>query len=243
MAGQGRSDLLADPLDDVEDSGREAGIGDEVAEERAGERRPLGRLEHDGRAGGERRCRLPGGQHEGRIPWCDHDRRTARHADDPVARAVRLPEPLLVRDREIGVRAEVAGAAPDHARSQRAEEHRHVGALDGRKALHVRVDQVGEPVHHLGPAGRAKRGPAGERVGRRRQRELGLTLAAARDLGERRGVDRAEIGERRVAPHPLPADEVLGRDLDAGNPGDSVLIQHKRRQPTSSRTVSRSSTV
>ena len=217
MTRECRANFLADALDDVEDSGREAGLRDEVAEERARERRPFGGLQHDGRASRQRRCRLPCRQHERRVPRRDHDRRAARHPHDPVARAVRLPEPLLVRDGEVGVRAEVAGAAPDHARSQRAEEHRHVGALDGREALHVRVDQVGEPVHHLGPTGRAKRGPAGERVGRRRQRELRLALAAARHLRERPGVDRAKIGERRVAPHPLPADEVLGRDLDPGD--------------------------
>src|SRR4029078_13482424 len=36
--------LLADPLDDVEDARWEACLGDEVAEERAGERRPPGGL-------------------------------------------------------------------------------------------------------------------------------------------------------------------------------------------------------
>ena len=39
------ADLLADPLHDVEDAGREAGLGGEVGEQRAGERRPLRRLE------------------------------------------------------------------------------------------------------------------------------------------------------------------------------------------------------
>ena len=65
--------------------------------------------------------------------------------------------------------------------------------------------------------GGAERGPGGERVGRRRQRELCLPLAAPRDLGERLAVDRAQVGERRVATDPLAADEVLGRDLDPGD--------------------------
>src|SRR5215212_2619765 len=47
--------LLPHPLDDVEDAGREIGLGEEVGEERAGERRPLGGFEDYGAARGEGR--------------------------------------------------------------------------------------------------------------------------------------------------------------------------------------------
>ena len=90
-------------------------------------------------------------------------------------------------------------------------------------------------MHRLGPTGRPERRPRRERSGRRGEREVGLALAPARDLGERLRVDRAQVGERRVAPDPLPADEVLGRDLDAGDLDPA--------HAPSSRTVSRSSTV
>ena len=39
--------LLADPLHDVEDAGRQPGLDGQVGEQRARERRPLGRLEDD----------------------------------------------------------------------------------------------------------------------------------------------------------------------------------------------------
>ena len=132
----------------------------------------------------------------GRVPGRDHDGRAARHPDHAVVRAVRVPDALLVGDGEVGVAAVVAGAAVDQARLQRAEQHRHVDALDGREALDVRVDQVGEPVQVDGAARGAERGPGGERLGRCRDGEVGLALPAARDLAERLLVDRREVRER-----------------------------------------------
>ena len=48
--------LLADALDDVEDARRQARLVGQLGEQRARERRPLGRLEDDRAAGGERRA-------------------------------------------------------------------------------------------------------------------------------------------------------------------------------------------
>ena len=76
-----------------------------------------------------------------------------------------------------------------------AEQHRHVRALDRGEPLDVRVDQVGEPVEVLRTPFGAERRPRGERLVRRRHRELGLTFAAARDLRERLRVDRREVRE------------------------------------------------
>ena len=165
--------------------------------------------------GRERGRRLPGREHERRVPGRDHDRRPARHPHDAVARPVRLPDPLLVRDGEVGVRTEVPRAARDHARAERAEEHRHVRALDRGEPLDVRVDQVGEAMEVRGAAVRAERRPARERLRRRRDGEIRLALAASRDLRDRLGVDRREVDERLGARDALAADEVVGRDLDA----------------------------
>ncbi len=129
-------------------------------------------------------------------------------------RAVRVPHALLVGDREIGVAAVVAGAAVDQARLQRAEQHRHVDALDGSETLDVRVDQVGEAVQVDGTTRGAERGPGREGLGRGGDREIGLAPAAAGDLAERLLVDRREVRERALARDALAADEVIGRDLD-----------------------------
>ena len=122
---------------------------------------------------------------------------------------------LLVRDGEVGVGTEVPRAARDHARAERAEQHRHVRALDRGEPLDVRVDQVGEAMEMRGAAVRAERRPGRERLRRRRDGQIRLALAAARDLRDRLGVDRREVDERLGARDPLAADEVVGRDDDA----------------------------
>ena len=75
MPRQRCPDLLPDPLHDVEDARREARLVHEIAEERARQRRPLGRLEDHGAARRERGCCFPRRQHERRVPRRDHDRR------------------------------------------------------------------------------------------------------------------------------------------------------------------------
>ena len=142
-------------------------------------------------------------------------------------RAVRVPHALLVGDREVGVAAVVARAAVDQARLQRAEQHRHVDALDRREALDVRVDQVGEAVQVDGAARGAERGPGREGLGRGGDGEIGLALPAARDLAERLLVDRREVRERALARDALAADEVVGRDLD---PRDASLPTSPERE-------------
>ena len=208
--------LLADPLDDVEDAGREAGLGGQVGEDRARERRPLGRLQDDGAAGGERGRRLPGREHEGRVPRRDDRGRAGGHADDAVLGRVARPVALLVGLGEVGVASVVARAAGDDARPQRALEHRHVEALDGREPLDVGVDQVGEPaqVRRRGPPG-----PSAAQAGKASAAAATAMSTSActgpRHLGEQALVDGRAILEPLVARHPPPADPVVGRDRDA----------------------------
>ena len=139
-----------------------------------------------------------------------------------------LPDALLVGDREVGVAAVVARAAVDQARLQRAQQHRHVDALDRREPLDVGVDQVGEPVEVLGAARRRRGRPRpGTRPCAAATARSASALAAARDLAERLLVDRREVRERARARHALAADEVVGRDLDAGDGahGRSPLLE------------------
>ena len=105
----------------------------------------------------------------------------------------------------------------------------------GGEPLDVGVDQVGEPVEVLGAAGGAEGGPGRERSRRRGDGEIGLPLPSACDLAERLLVDRRDVRERARAGDALAADEVVRRDLDAGD-GDAVAHPHPPRRrcaPTS----------
>src|SRR5262249_41006158 len=115
-----------------------------------------------------------------------------------------------------------------------AQQHRHVETLDLGDPVDVGVDQIGQPVQVLGPAGSSEAGPAWEGLARGRDGELGLTRASARNLRQRLLVDRAQIDEALVTRDTPAADVVVGRDRDAR---DVDVRAHSRR------TVSRSSTV
>ena len=160
---------------------------------------------------------LPGREHERRVPGRDHGHGAGGHAEDAVPGPVRAPVARLVALGEIRVGAVVPGAPRDDARAERALEHGHVEALDGRDPLDVRVDQVGQPPEDRGAAGHAERCPLREGGGGRLDREAHLAIGAARDLGEQLVVDGRAVLEALVAGHPLPADEVVGRDGDAGH--------------------------
>ena len=59
VLGNRLSDNVAITVDDVYDTGRESGLGDELGHEDRRERRELRRLENDGVTGGERGAKLP----------------------------------------------------------------------------------------------------------------------------------------------------------------------------------------
>ena len=148
------------------------------------------------------------------------------HPLDAVPGAVRAPVALLVGDGEVGVGAVVARAAGDHAGAQRAQQHRHVGALDRREALDVRVDQVGEPVQVRRAARRARARP---RRGRRRARRAppgrpraaparATSASGLQSIGERsskRASERDPLARRcsgrarRRCPRDRPSSELL----------------------------------
>ncbi len=68
--------------DDVHDTVGDAGFLDQLAQPDRGERRLLGRLQHDGIAAGERRRDFPRSHRERKVPWnylsADPDRLTQR---------------------------------------------------------------------------------------------------------------------------------------------------------------------
>jgi hypothetical protein len=131
---------------------------------------------------------------------------------------------------QLGIGTDVACAARDHARAQRTLEHARVEALDARQLLDVCVDEVRKAAQMRGATRRTERGPRGERRLRRLHGEPGLTLAAARDLGEHGLVDRRPHLEPLVALDALAADEVVGRDGDAGDRRERAHPRSRRRR-------------
>jgi hypothetical protein len=67
-----------------------------------------------------------------------------------------------------------------------------------------RVDQVGEAVQMLGAPLRTERSPGGNAACAAATARSASRSPAAGDLGERLRVDRARVGERRVAPTRSP---------------------------------------
>jgi ParB family chromosome partitioning protein len=57
--------------DDVDDARRQVGLLADLGEEQRGQRRGLGRLEHDGVAAGQRRGDLPGEHEQREVPRDD----------------------------------------------------------------------------------------------------------------------------------------------------------------------------
>ena len=108
MGYQRGAGLGADALNDVEDTGRHAGLGGDVGEEARRERRPLRWLEDDCVAGGERRADAPGGEHQRGIPWRDDGGDPGRIPGDDVGVTARLELRVLeVVDGVLGEEADV----------------------------------------------------------------------------------------------------------------------------------------
>ena len=105
--------------------------------------------------------------------------------------------------------------------------------------LDVGVDQVGEAQQVGKAALGAERRPAVERRSGGVDRHRGLLCPAGGDLGDRTAVDRADVGEAFAGGNALAADEVVGRDGDAGDLGDVCVCGGGAH---SSISVSRSST-
>ena len=184
IAHQRSANFFAQALHDIEDTRWEAGFVNEVHQQRAAERRPLGRLQDDGITGRERWCALPGREHEGCVPRGDDDGGAGRQTVHGIRGAVRGPLTGFVVASQLGVGAEVAGSATDHPKSQTLFEHGHVEAFHVGDALDVGVNEVSQPVEVVASALDPEGGPArkgGHGCGHRKVSLLGAT---ASDVGQ-----------------------------------------------------------
>ena len=71
MGGESSTSDLAKAGDDVDDTGWEASLFDELGGVESAERGLLGGLENDGVAAGDGRADLPGPHEKGKVPWDD----------------------------------------------------------------------------------------------------------------------------------------------------------------------------
>ena len=111
---------------------------------------------------------------------------------DAVARAVRLPLALLVGRGQLGVGAEVARAAGDHARrSERSSIAMSSHSTAAMRSTFASIRSASRRRCAARPAG-PERGPGRERVLRGAHGGVDLVAAGARDLGQQ----RPSIGER-----------------------------------------------
>ena len=151
------------------------------------ERRHLGRLHHDGVAGGERGRHLPAGEHQREVPR----HHLADHADRLAQRVVE--EARLDRNRLalelVGHAAEVAVARRRARHVERARVAQRVAGverLEPRELFGVGLDQVGELEQDAAAIGRGQAAPRREGALRRRlDRAVDVGRAGHRHVGDR----------------------------------------------------------
>ena len=175
--------------DDVDDAGRQVGLLADLGEQQRGQRRRLGRLEHDGVAAGERRRDLPGQHQQREVPRDDLAGDAERLGVRPEARVVELVGPARVveepgrHQRDV----DVARLADRLAVVERLEHRQLAGAL---------LQDAGDPEQVLAALPGRQLGPdlvVG--LARRGHRAVDVGLAGLGDLGEHllgRGADRLE---------------------------------------------------
>ena len=180
--------------DDVDDAGRQLGLLADLGEQQRGERRGLGRLEHDGVAGRERRRDLPGQHHQREVPRDDlagDAERLRVRAETGVAELVgpaRVVEEPLRDERDVDV-----ARLLDRLAVVERLQHRELAAALG--------DDAGDAVEVLGALASGHRGPdllVGATGGLDRGVDVGL--GGLGDLGQHLLGGRADRLERRARP-------------------------------------------
>ncbi len=200
--------LFAVAVHRIHHAGRQPRLVHQAHQQIGGDGRPLGRLVHDRAAGCERRCDLPGRQHERRVPRRDDADRADRHARRhvPVVGGRQVEAVARIRH-AVGEEAEVLGGADGGLRHE-AIRLAGVPALQHGDVAGVRLDGVGNPVQQGAALGRVPCGPGLEgRLGCG-GRAIDVGGCAARDLGDQRFVDRRDGVECRLAIDALAGDRV-----------------------------------
>src|SRR5579872_1188923 len=227
VVDEGLARLGARPLHHVEDAGRHARVARDRGEQRAGERRPLGRLEHHGVPGREGGAELPRREHERRVPRGDERGDPGGLVDDAVVDLVMAGDVVLQVAGELREERHVVSGAIDDALQVAHVERAVVHRLDRRELLLAVDDPRREAVEDGAASFGAERRPAGEGCAGGADRLIDVARGASAHLAEARSVDRREDREGGVPRgRRLPADPVARLDLDAG---DAERGDHDRR--------------
>ena len=182
--------------DDVDHARRQLRLAEHVAEEQSGQRRRLGRLEHDGVARRERGSDLPREHQQREVPGDDlagdaeRLRRAVRKGVLELVGPACVVEEVRGGERQV----DVARLLDRLAAVQRLEHGELARALG---------EDAGDPEHVLRALGAGQLRPAPERFARRRDGVVHVGRARLRDLGERllvAGRDRREVllGRRAI---------------------------------------------
>ena len=186
-----------------------------VGEQGRRERRPFGRLLDHGVPGGEGRRDPPRGQHQRRVPRA-HDRGDARRVPGhplgvPVVDGVGAPFQL---QQPVGEEPEVPRHARHDGAEVRAQQRSVVARLDRGQVRDPALHAIGDPMQDLGALLRRRATPALEGVAGRPDRGADVFGGAAGDLRDDGFVDRRDVIEAVRRRHALPADPMIGGDLD-----------------------------
>ena len=192
-----------------------------------GQRGVLGRLEHHRAAGRERGADLAGGHRGREVPRGDQQAHADRlvHREDLVGAGRRAHEGALDAHRLLGVPAEELGRvgrlAPGVAQRLAVLGRHQPGELLGPGG-----HQLERLAQDLGPLPGRRGRPAGQRGLRRADRVKRVRRGAVGDLSQRLLGGRVEHRERRAPLGPLTPDEQPGRNVDAGEFGDTHVLPH-----------------
>ena len=162
MAGDGGADHLARAGDDVQDARRQARVERQLAEAQGRQGRRARRLEDHGVAGRERRPDLPDGHHEGVVPGRD----LAADADGLAPDHARVVGAVLTGRLAVQVadggreEAQVVGREGHVVVAPELDGRAGLGDLERDELLHVRLDEVGEPVQDRDPLRHPEAAPA-----------------------------------------------------------------------------------
>ena len=215
MRDQRRAGGLAEAGNDVDHAGGESRLERQLTQPKRGERRLLGRLEHDRAARRQRRAPFPGDHQHREIPGDDlpgdAHRLALGVAEVPPADRDRLAVDLVGP-------AGVVAEAVDHQRqvgvAALADRLAVIERFELGQLVDVRFDQVGELVHqppavagvHLAP------GAGVERLSGRLDGQVDVGGVALGDVGDDLFGGRVDRLERlaALAVAPLAVDQQLG---------------------------------
>ena len=176
VAGERAADLRAGPGHDVEHARRQAGVERQAAEHQRGQRRQLGRLEHDRVAGRERRPDLPGRHVERVVPGRDRGADADRLAPDRARQAFEVLARRLALEVAGGggEEAQVVDRQRDVEGARELQRLAGVARLGARELVRALLEQVGHAVEHRGALAGGDAAPVAAAEGGARGRDGAL---------------------------------------------------------------------